>query len=152
MTTLVLVYLLLQIAPSQPGQQLFPQACPASQPHIFSAALITLTIATTNHTPYDIVLQQQLLILYRSIYSLGCLGCPVQRLSWWRCWLSKGKISEAVRWAENWLFRTLFQRLGKDSFTRFFSHGAAWALVTLCWSISGRDIPSSCLLWQNGLP
>ena len=34
----------------------FYQACPAYQPYIFSAALITLTIATTK-TPLDIVLQ-----------------------------------------------------------------------------------------------
>ncbi len=56
MTTPVLVYLHLQIAPSQPGQQLFHQACPAYQPHIFLQHYYnSISIVTT--TPLDIVLQ-----------------------------------------------------------------------------------------------
>ena len=55
---------------------------------------------------------------------------PVQRSSCWCCWLSKGKIFETVRWEENWLFRSLFQHLGKDSSSHFLCHSAACALVT----------------------
>ena len=57
MTTPVLVYLLLQIAPSQPCQQLFSTKHAGHPRLTYSHSTNTLSIDTTKHTPYDIVLQ-----------------------------------------------------------------------------------------------
>ena len=66
MTTPVLVYLLLQIAPSQPCQQLFSTKHAGHPRLTYSHSTNTLSIDTTKHTPRDSVLQHTPAVTARS--------------------------------------------------------------------------------------